>query len=144
MSVDVVQLAQDLTPYATTAITAYGAAVLARVESDAADVTVSFGQRVLRRLTGRDTSDGSETTAEQDTLADTVAELADIPDDADLAAVLRVQIRRLLAAHPGIAADIAGWARPAAPTTVTITTSGERSPAVHTNYGTIHTGDTTA
>ncbi|MET7763440.1 hypothetical protein ABZS71_15940 [Streptomyces sp. NPDC005393] len=142
MSVDVVQLAQDLAPYATTAITAYGTAVLARVESDAADATVSFGQRILRRLTGRDTP-GTETTAEQEALAGTVCDLADAPDDADLAAVLRVQVRRLLTAHPGIAADIAGWARPAAPTTVTITTSGERSPAVQNNYGTISTGDST-
>ncbi|GAA1259846.1 hypothetical protein [Streptomyces javensis] len=140
MSVDVVQLAQDLTPYATTAITAYGAAVLARVEGDAADATVAFGQRVLCRLTGRDTPD-SATTAEQDSLADTVAELAGTPNDADLTAVLRVQIRRLMAAHPEIAADIAAWARPAPPTTVTISTSGERSPAVQNNYGTIYTGD---
>ncbi|MEU1804340.1 hypothetical protein [Streptomyces sp. NPDC019937] len=143
MSVDVVQLAQDLTPYATTAITAYGAAVLARVEGDAADATVSFGQRVLRRLAGRDTPD-SVTTAEQDALADTVAELAGTPDDADLAAVLRVQIRRLMAARPEIAADIAAWTRPAPPTTVSITTSGDRSPAVQNNYGFIHTGDSTA
>ncbi|PNG96955.1 hypothetical protein SMF913_12980 [Streptomyces malaysiensis] len=139
---DVVQLAQDLTPYATTAITAYGAAVLARVESDAADTTISYGQRILRRLTGRDTP-GSETSAAQDALADTVTELAGTPGDADLAAVLRVQIRRLMTAHPDIAADIAEWARPAAPTTVTITTSGDRSPAVQTNYGTINTGDST-
>ncbi|MER7876696.1 hypothetical protein ABTY63_24575 [Streptomyces solisilvae] len=142
MSVEVVQLAQDLTPYATTAITAYGAAVLAQVESDAADAAVSFGQRILRRLTGRDTP-GSETSAEQEALTETVSELAGTPGDADLAAVLRVQIRRLMTAHPDIAADIAGWARPAAPTTVTITTSGNRSPAVHSNYGTINTGDST-
>ncbi|MYU12964.1 hypothetical protein GTZ78_20235 [Streptomyces sp. SID8361] len=142
MSVDAVQLAQDLTPYATTAITAYGAAVLARVEGDAADAAVSFGQRVLRRLTGCDTPD-SETSAEQDALTETVSELAGTPGDVDLAAVLRVQIRRLITAHPDIAADIAAWARPAAPTTVTITTSGKRSPAVQTNYGTINTGDST-
>ncbi|MBL1117803.1 hypothetical protein JK364_36305 [Streptomyces sp. 110] len=142
MSVDVVQLAQDLTPYAATAITAYGAAVLARVEGDAADATISFGQRILRRLTGRDTP-GSETSAEQEALADTVTELAGTPGDADLAAVLRVQIRRLMTAHPDIAADIAGWALPAEPATVTITTSGDRSPAVHNNYGTINTGDST-
>ncbi|WP_445515577.1 hypothetical protein [Streptomyces sp. NEAU-174] len=142
MSVDVVQLAQDLTPYATTAIAAYGTAVLARVESDAVDAGVSFGQRILRRLTGRDTPD-SETSAEQEALADTVSELSGAPGDADLAAVLRVQIRRLMTAHPDIAADIASWARPAAPTTVTITTSGDRSPSVHNNYGTINTGDST-
>jgi hypothetical protein len=142
MSTDVVQLARDLTPYATTAITAYGAAVLARIESDAADATASFGQRILRRLTGRDTPN-SEATAEQEALAHTVSELAATPDDADLAAVLRVQIRRLLAAHPDIATEIADWVRPAAHATVNITTSGERSPAVHANYGTIHTGDST-
>ncbi|MEV8426994.1 hypothetical protein [Streptomyces niveus] len=142
MSVDAVQLAQDLTPYATAAVTAYGAAVLARVESGAADATVLFGQRMLRRLTGRDTPD-VEPTAEQDAVVHCITDLADAPDDADLAAVLRVQIRRLLMAEPDLAADIAGWARPAAPGTVTITTSGERSPAVQNNYGTIHTGDST-
>jgi hypothetical protein len=140
MSVDAVQLAQDLTPYATAAVTAYGTAVLARVQSDAADATVTFGQRILRRLTGRDTPD-AETTDEQQALANTVSDLADTPNDADLATVLRVQMRRLLMAHSDIATDIAGWARP---TTVTITTSGERSPAVQTNYGTIQTGDTTS
>ncbi|WP_438491694.1 hypothetical protein [Streptomyces asiaticus] len=143
MSVDAVQLAQDLTPYATEAVTAYGAAVLARVESGAADATVSFGQRVLRRLTGRDAPD-TEATAEQEAIAGTLADLANAPQDADLTTVLRVQIRRILTAHPALAADIAGWARPAAPVTVTVTTSGERSPAVQNNYGTINTGDSTA
>ncbi|MEV8397153.1 hypothetical protein [Streptomyces niveus] len=142
MSVDAVQLAQDLTPYATAAVTAYGAAVLARVESGAADATVLFGQRVLRRLTGRDAPD-AEPTAEQDAVVHCITDLADAPDDADLAAVLRVQIRRLLTAEPDLAADIAGWPRPASPSTVTITTSGERSPAVQINYGTIDTGDST-
>ncbi|MCI3226921.1 hypothetical protein [Streptomyces sp. NP-1717] len=143
MSVDAVQLAQDLTPYATAAVTAYGAAVLARVESGAADATVLFGQRMLRRLTGRDATDG-ETTPEQEAVVHCITDLADAPDDADLAAVLRVQIRRLLTAEPDLAADIAGWTRPAAPSKVTVTTSGERSPAVQNNYGTIHTGDSTS
>ncbi|MFE4612006.1 hypothetical protein ACFRK5_27215 [Streptomyces niveus] len=142
MSVDAVQLAQDLTPYATAAVTAYGAAVLARVESGAADATVLFGQRMLRRLTGRDAPD-AEPTAGQDAIVHCITDLADAPEDADLAAVLRVQIRRLLTAEPDLAADIAGWPRPAAPSTATITTSGERSPAVQINYGTIHTGDST-
>ncbi len=140
MSVDAIQLAQELTPYATAAVTAYGAAVLARVESDAADATVSFGQRLLLRLTGRDAPD-AQPTAEQDAVADSVSDLAGAPDDADLVAMVRVQIRRLMVADPTLAAEIAGWARPAAAATVTVTTSGERSPAVHNNYGTIHTGD---
>ncbi|MEU8822465.1 hypothetical protein [Streptomyces sp. NPDC048636] len=138
MSVDPVQLAQDLTPYATAAVAAYGAAVLARVESGAADATVSFGQRILRRLTGRDTPD-TETSAEQQAILGTLADLANAPQDA-----VRVQIRRILTAHPALAAEIAGWERPAWPVTMTVTTSGERSPAVGNNYGTINTGDSTA
>ncbi|MGP3922289.1 hypothetical protein [Streptomyces sp. 8N616] len=142
MSIDAVQLAQELTPYATAAITGYGAAVLARVESDAADATVNFGQRLLRHLTGRDASLDNPT-AEQEALATTVFDMANAPEDADLKTVLRVQIRRLLAADPDLAADIAGWPRPTTPATITISTSGERSPAVQYNYATIHTGDRT-
>lgn len=140
------RLAQEITPFATAAITAYGAAVLSRVEGSGADATVAFGQRVLRRLTGRDAAPDEPTyepTGEQDALADAVRALAAVRDGTDLTAVLRVHILRLLLADPALLVEIAGWPRPVAPVeaTVTVTTSGERSPAVHTNHGTIHTGN---
>ncbi|MGK5532360.1 hypothetical protein [Streptomyces sp. URMC 129] len=142
---DAAHLTQELTPYVTAAIGAYGTAVLTRVGEDNADVGLSFGRRVLRRLTGRADSDGGEEepTADQDALVRTVGELARVPDDRDVQGMLRVQIRRLLTDHPDLAAEIAGWPRPQAPGPVTITASGPGSVALHTNYGTIHTGDTT-
>lgn len=144
------RLAQEITPFATAAITAYGAAVLSRVEGSGADATVAFGQRVLRRLTGRDAAPDEPTgeptyepTGEQNALANAVRALAAVRDGTDLTAVLRVHILRLLLADPALLAEIAGWPRPVAPVeaAVTVTTSGERSPAVHTNHGTIHTGN---
>ncbi|MFC1408798.1 hypothetical protein ACEZCY_05815 [Streptacidiphilus sp. N1-12] len=40
-------------PYVTAALTAYGAAVLARVQDDAADATANLGRRLLQRVFGR-------------------------------------------------------------------------------------------
>jgi hypothetical protein len=136
------QLAHDLTPHAITAIEAYGVAVLTRAQDDAADSTVTFGRRLLRRLTGRDDPDAAAS-EDQVALAGAIRDVAEAPQDGELATVLRAYIRRLLQSDPDLAGDIGGWPRPAAPASVTITTSGERSPAVYTNYGGIHTGDTT-
>lgn len=151
---DVAELAREITPYVATAVGAYGTAVLTRVGEDGADATVSFGRRVLLRLTGRgapdpdgpdgphDADDPAEPTPEQTALARTVDELARTPDDRDTLAVLRVQIRRILTDDPALAAQLAGWPRPQAPGTTTITATGDRSVAVNANYGQIQTGDT--
>jgi hypothetical protein len=140
---DTTQLTQELIPYATAAIGVYGAAVLTRVGDDSADATVSFGRRVLCRLTGRTgVPEGEEPAAEQAELARVIGELAQAWD-ADAPAVLRWRIRRVLAETPGLGAEIAGWPRPPVPGTAVVSSTGDRSPAVHTNYGTIHTGDRT-
>ncbi|MEV7012266.1 hypothetical protein [Streptosporangium sp. NPDC051022] len=99
MSGDLVSLAHEVSPYVTAAVSAYGAAVLARAQEDAADATVGWGRRILQRIFGIQ--------AEEDAVPDEVAELADDPDNTDLQAALRVQIRKLLAADPQLAAEVA-------------------------------------
>jgi hypothetical protein len=145
--VDVVQLAQDLAPYGGAAIVTYGATVLTQAHTRAADATVEFGRRLLLRLTGRTpAADSDQASAEpsagQLALAGIVEQLATAPDTPDATAVLRFHLEHLLRTEPALAAEVAAWHRPAAPTIGSVSTSGERSPAVGVNYGTITTGDT--
>ncbi|MEU5630268.1 hypothetical protein ACH47C_01670 [Streptomyces rishiriensis] len=104
---DAVQLAQEVTPYIATAVTAYGTAVLTRFEGVATDATVSFGQRLLQRLIRREDA-AAELTDEQSAVIDAVSDLAKNSDDEDFLVALRLQIRRLLAAHPDLTEDISG------------------------------------
>ncbi|GAA3110089.1 hypothetical protein [Streptosporangium carneum] len=99
MSGDLAALAGEVSPYVTAAVGAYGAAVLTRAQQDAADATVGWGRRILQRIFGVDPA--------EDEVPPAVAELAEDPDDADLQAALRVRIRRMLAADPRLAADVA-------------------------------------
>lgn len=99
MSGDLVSLAHEVSPYVTAAVSAYGAAVLARAQEDAADATVGWGRRILQRIFGIQ--------SEEDAAPDVVAELADDPENTDLQAALRVQIRKLLTADPQLAAEVA-------------------------------------
>jgi hypothetical protein len=41
-----------VTPYVSAAVGAYGGAVLAKVQDEAADATVSLGRRLLRKIFG--------------------------------------------------------------------------------------------
>ncbi|MFE9168838.1 hypothetical protein ACFYNZ_04800 [Streptomyces kebangsaanensis] len=109
---DAAQLAQEITPYIVTAVSAYGTAVFTRAEDAAADATVSFGQRLLSRLTGRGTAP-SDLSNEQEAVLSAANDLAMDLGDADLVAFLRLQIRRLLNADPELAAEIAAMPRPA-------------------------------
>ncbi len=70
MSAELAQLAQEVSPYVTAAISAYGAAVLARANDDAADATV-----------GRAAACFSESSARPRKTPDAVAELAADPGD---------------------------------------------------------------
>jgi hypothetical protein len=142
---DPTQLPHTLLPYATAAIGFYGAAVLTRAGDDAADATVSFGRRVLHRLTGTGTEapETGEPTAEQAELARTVAELGAAPRDPDAEAVLRFGIRRVLDGSPELRAEIAAWPRPPVHGATVVSTTGDQSPAVGVNYGGIHIGDKT-
>jgi hypothetical protein len=95
---EVATLATTASPYLTAAITAYGAAVLAKVRDDAADETVGLGRRLLQRVFGR-RKDGEPLPA-------LLAEVVDAPDDADAMAALRLQIRRELGADASMLADV--------------------------------------
>jgi hypothetical protein len=103
---DAIQLAQEVTPYVATAVTAYGTAVITRFEGIATDATVSFGQRLLQRLIRREEA-AAELTDEQSAVINAVSDLAQNADDEDFLVALRLQIRRLLVAHPEVAEDIA-------------------------------------
>ena len=52
MSGDVASLAAEMTPYVSAAVGAYGGAVLAKVQDDAADATVGLGRRLVQRVFG--------------------------------------------------------------------------------------------
>ncbi|MFF3669594.1 hypothetical protein [Microtetraspora malaysiensis] len=99
MSGDLVTLVNELSPYAVTAIGAYGAAVLSKAQEEAVDVTVGWGRKILQKIFGVNTA--------EDGLPSSVAELIDAPEDADLQAALRVEIRRMLAKNATLAAELA-------------------------------------
>jgi hypothetical protein len=124
-------------PYVTAAVAAYGTAVVDRVRDAAADATadatVGAGRRLLRRMLRLD----QPTRAADQAVSAAVADLAQQPEDADRVAALRVQLRKALAADPGLAADLAALL----PTGTTFTASGARSVAVQNNSGIVQTGD---
>ncbi|MFB4285076.1 hypothetical protein ACBJ59_58110 [Nonomuraea sp. MTCD27] len=97
MSVDVAALVAAISPWGMAAVGTYGAAVLARAQEDAADATVGWGRKILQRVFG---------TNPAEEVPEAIAELAEAPDDADLQAALRVQIRKALAADPDLADDV--------------------------------------
>ena len=114
------ELAGAIVPYVVAAVKAYGSSVLDKVHDGAADATA---RNLLSRLTGIGK------------VSEAVEELAEAPDDPDLVALFRVQLRKALAADPSLAADLAALL-PAGPSA-----SGERSVAVQHNSGIVHTGD---
>ncbi|WP_285586588.1 hypothetical protein [Herbidospora sp. NBRC 101105] len=120
----------------TAAISAYGGAVLARANEDAADATVGWGRRLLQRIFG-------VREKEQD-VPEAIAELTAAPDDPDLQAVLRVQIGKLLRADPQLAAEVQAMLTQAQAVTgpATVTVSGERAVAAGRDItGPVSTGD---
>ncbi|MFB4265146.1 hypothetical protein [Nonomuraea sp. GTA35] len=139
MAAELATLVGELSPYVTAAVGAYGAAVLARAHEEVADVTVGWGRRMLQQIFG--------VRPDEDEVPETVIELAQAPDDPDLQAALRVQIRRVLAADEELAARLRAMlaearAETAGTGTATVTASGERSVAIgRDNSGTIVTGD---
>jgi hypothetical protein len=86
---DVAALAAEMTPYVSAAVGAYGGAVLAKVQDEAADATVGLGRRLLQRVFG--------SRVEGDPLPDPLDALAADPDDGDALAAVRLAIRRALA-----------------------------------------------
>ncbi|MBM0235797.1 hypothetical protein JNW91_30990 [Micromonospora sp. STR1_7] len=130
MDPEITALAATVTPYVATAVGAYGAGVVARLQDVAADATVGLGGRLLRRLLARDESAPAVEAA--------VTDLAEDPSDEDRTAALRLQIGKVLAADAQVAADVS---RMLASAGVTVTASGERSVAANTISGVVVTGD---
>lgn len=83
-----IALAAEVTPYAAAALSAYGAAVLAKANDDLADATVGAGRRALQRIFGR-RKDGEK-------LPTVLAEVIDNPSDEDYLGALRLAIRKAL------------------------------------------------
>jgi hypothetical protein len=139
MSGDLVSLAQEVSPYVMAAVSAYGGAVLARANEEAADATVGWGRTLLQRIFG--------VTSEGDEVPEAVAELAADPGNEDLQAVLRVQIGRLLTADPELAAQVRALLEQAdaatgRTVTTTVTASGKGAVAAGRDIaGPVTTGD---
>jgi hypothetical protein len=98
MGGDVMSLATEMTPYMSAAVGAYGGAVLAKLQDDAADATVSLGRRMLQRVFGS-RSEGEPLPAPLDDLA------AD-PYDDDARGAVRLAVRKVLAADPVLEAEV--------------------------------------
>jgi hypothetical protein len=123
-------LVGQVVPAISAAVGAYGVGVLGRVQDAAAQSTVGLGRRLLGRLLG--------VAPERSRLEAAVGDLAADVQDPDAVAALRLQVRRILLAHPELAAELAGML-PAGPQA---RASGTRSVAVAgDNTGTITTGD---
>ena len=98
MAGDVMSLAAEMTPYVSAAVGAYGAAVLAKVQDEAADATVGLGRRLLVRIFGsRD---------QGESLPGPLADLTADPDDGDALGAVRLAIRQALAADSDLEAAV--------------------------------------
>jgi len=98
MSEDIGSLPADMSPYVSAAVGAYGGAVLASGNDEAADAAVGLGRRLLHRLFG--------TRDEAEPLPPPLEDLAVDPADSDALAAMRVAVRRMLAADPVLAGDL--------------------------------------
>ena len=101
--IDVAQLATDVTPWVVSAAGAYGVAVLARTQEQAADATIEWGRRVALRVFGA--------REDSEPLPEVLADVVDDPGDPDGVAALRKTIRKALAADPEFTTELAALAR---------------------------------
>ncbi|MEU3840639.1 hypothetical protein AB0E88_11455 [Streptomyces sp. NPDC028635] len=92
------QVAGEIAPYVTAAVGAYGVAVLARTQEEAATATVALGRRLAQRIFG--------VRAEDEALPEALADVVEEPHDPDTAAALRRAIRKALLADEELAADV--------------------------------------
>ena len=95
---EIAQVVAEMAPYATAALSAYGGAVLAKVQDDAADATVSSGRRLLQRVFGRK-RDGEP-------VPSVLAKVLANPGDADYLGALRSTIRDELTNDRQMLADV--------------------------------------
>ncbi|MFF4754782.1 hypothetical protein ACWD5R_17250 [Streptomyces sp. NPDC002514] len=133
MSAEIVQFLGQAGPYLTAALGAYGAGVLTRAENSAVDATANAGRRLLQAVWRRRDAQGR---AELEAaVGDAVAE----PDDADAAAALRQQIKRVLRDDAELLRELTALLP--AGGGVSVTASGERSVAAGGDIGVAITGD---
>ncbi|WP_371548621.1 hypothetical protein OG266_25460 [Streptomyces sp. NBC_00554] len=123
-------MANEITPYITAAVSAYGTAVLTRTTDASADATVSLGQRILQRIWRREDC--------RPDLEQAVKDASEAPDDEDFQARLRAQIKRILRDDRALVTELTGMLVEAR---VTLAASGERAVVAKDNSGVISTGD---
>jgi hypothetical protein len=99
-----------MVPYITTALSAYGGAVLAKAQDDAADATVGFGRRLLQRIFG--------SKPEGEALPPVLARVAAHPDDPDYLGSLRATIRDVLEGDAQMLAEVREILAQAKPTVI--------------------------
>jgi hypothetical protein len=121
-------LISEAWPYVSAAVGAYGGAVLAKTEDQAADATVKLGRRLLQRIF-RNRVDPPPV----------LARLAADPQDGTLQAALRTRLSQMLAEDSSLADEISQILADAH--TAHIKATGERSVAAHTVTGIVVTGD---
>ncbi|MEV4630116.1 hypothetical protein AB0J90_28035 [Micromonospora sp. NPDC049523] len=95
---DIGVLVSQAFPYLGAVAGAYGGAVLQRLQDEATNSTVELGRRLLARLLGRDES--------RPAIEAAVTDLGENPDDEDLQAAVRAQVKKALADDPELAAEI--------------------------------------
>lgn len=133
MGGDVVQVVNEATPYVVAAAGAYGGALLAKAQQEAADATVGVGRRLAQKIFG--------VRGEGEPTPEVLADVIEDPDDSDNLGALRKAIRKMLIADEELAAQVAAEVSRAKAAGVHITAPGERSVAAHTISGVVVTGD---
>ncbi|WP_116215744.1 hypothetical protein [Streptomyces olivoreticuli] len=123
MDTEIVTVMDQVGPYLTAALGAYGVGVLGRAEDAAVDATANIGRRVLHAVWRR--RGAQERAALEAAVQDVAAE----PGDEDAAAALRQQIKRALREDAELLKELSALV-PTGP--VTVTASGERSIAAQT------------
>jgi hypothetical protein len=98
VSGEIAQLATEMVPYLSTALSAYGGTVLAKVQDDAADATVGFGRRLLQRVFGW-RKDGEP-------LPPVLEKVVANPGDPDYLGALRATIRDALEKDAQMLAEV--------------------------------------
>jgi hypothetical protein len=113
MASELATITAEMTPYVTTALSAYGGAVLAKVRDDAADATVGSGRRLLQRIFGR--------RQEDEPLPVVLADVVGNPSDEDALGALRYTIRKALENDAQMLAEVREILAQAAPAAATVT-----------------------
>ncbi|WUH93729.1 hypothetical protein OG900_28855 [Streptomyces sp. NBC_00433] len=138
MDAEVVQLMEQVGPYLSTALGAYGAAVLTRAEDAVVDAGADGSARLGRRILHAVWRQREEPA--RAALEGAVSDAAAEPQDADAAAALRQQVKKALQEDQDLRRELARLLAAAGAGTVNVTASGERAIAAQ-HIGTAITGD---